>query len=82
MFIRVLYLDSNPDFEMRFDLWEEVDSSSFFTSAIQHRALREGAALASNIGQTSLISGYTAQADNILCFLQVLDSMYLVKSRY
>lgn len=53
-----------------FDLWEEVSSSSFFTTAVQHRALREGAALASKIGQTAAVSVYHAQADNILCFLQ------------
>jgi glucoamylase len=53
-----------------FDLWEEISSSSFFTSAVQHRALREGIALANKIGQTSLVSGYTTQANNILCFLQ------------
>ncbi|KAF9220901.1 glycoside hydrolase family 15 protein [Gyrodon lividus] len=53
-----------------FDLWEEVDSSSFFTTAVQHRALRQGAALAKAIGQTSVVSGYTTQAQNTLCFLQ------------
>uniref|UniRef100_A0A8H7XMJ0 Glucoamylase n=1 Tax=Psilocybe cubensis TaxID=181762 RepID=A0A8H7XMJ0_PSICU len=53
-----------------FDLWEEVQSSSFFTSAVQHRSLRQGAALASAIGQTSVVSGYTTQANNILCFMQ------------
>ncbi|KAH0831981.1 glycoside hydrolase family 15 protein [Lanmaoa asiatica] len=53
-----------------FDLWEELDSSSFFTSAVQHRALRQGAALATAVGQTSSASQYTTQADNILCFLQ------------
>ncbi|KAF9242642.1 glycoside hydrolase family 15 protein [Melanogaster broomeanus] len=53
-----------------FDLWEEVDSSSFFTTAVQHRALRQGAALATTIGQTSVVSGYTTQAQNMLCFLQ------------
>ncbi|KAF8999290.1 glycoside hydrolase family 15 protein [Cyathus striatus] len=53
-----------------FDLWEEVSSSSFFTTAVQHRALREGAALATKIGQTSVASTYTAQAANVLCFLQ------------
>ncbi|KAF9483498.1 glycoside hydrolase family 15 protein [Pholiota conissans] len=53
-----------------FDLWEEVDSSSFFTTAVQHRALREGSALATKIGQTSVVSDYNTQADNILCFLQ------------
>nr|GAT49309.1 glycoside hydrolase family 15 protein [Mycena chlorophos] len=54
-----------------FDLWEEVDSSSYFTSAVQHRALREGATLATTLGQASSIaSGYTTQANNILCFMQ------------
>jgi Lhr-like helicase len=59
-----------------FDLWEELDSSSFFTSAVQHRALRQGSALASATGQTSVVSGYNAQADNILCFLQVRKTTF------
>ena len=54
-----------------FDLWEEVNSSSFFTTAVQQRALRTGAAFASKLGQTSVVSAYTTQADNVLCFLQV-----------
>lgn len=54
-----------------YDLWEEVSSSSFFTTAVQHRALRTGAALASKLGQTSVVSSYSTQADNVLCFLQV-----------
>jgi len=53
-----------------FDLWEEVDSSSFFTTAVQHRALRAGAAFASTLGQISAVSAYQTQADNVLCFLQ------------
>ncbi|KAF8195461.1 glucoamylase [Pholiota molesta] len=53
-----------------FDLWEEVSSSSFFTTAVQHRSLREGAAFATQLGQTSVVSGYTTQAANVLCFLQ------------
>ncbi|GLB38611.1 putative starch binding domain containing protein [Lyophyllum shimeji] len=53
-----------------FDLWEEVDSASFFTSAVQHRALRQGVALAQSIGQTGPVSLWSSQADNILCFLQ------------
>ncbi|THH26533.1 hypothetical protein EUX98_g7660 [Antrodiella citrinella] len=36
-----------------FDLWEEIQSSSFFTTAVQHRALREGATLAAALGQTA-----------------------------
>ncbi|KAL9098350.1 MAG: hypothetical protein Q9163_005980 [Psora crenata] len=51
-----------------FDLWEEVNGSSFFTTAVQHRALVEGNTLAAQIGQqcTSCVS----QAPQILCFLQ------------
>ncbi|KAJ7451688.1 glucoamylase [Mycena latifolia] len=52
------------------NLWEEVSSSSFFTTAVQHRSLREGAALATTLGQTSVVSNYNTQAANILCFLQ------------
>jgi hypothetical protein len=52
-------------------LWEEINSSSFFTTAVQHKALREGAALAQKLGQTDVISGYNAQAANLLCFQQV-----------
>ncbi|KAJ7079775.1 glucoamylase G2 [Mycena belliarum] len=53
-----------------FDLWEEISSSSFFTTAAQHRSLREGAALATALGQTSVVSAYETQAANALCFLQ------------
>ncbi|KAK0202033.1 glucoamylase [Desarmillaria ectypa] len=53
-----------------FDLWEEVSSSSFFTTAVQHRSLREGATLATALGDTTLATQYSIQADNILCFLQ------------
>lgn len=55
----------------RYDLWEEINSSSFFTTAVQHRALREGATLANKIGETSVVSNYDSQADSLLCFLQV-----------
>ena len=64
------YVASNWN-QTTFDLWEEVNSSSFFTTAVQHRALREGSALATAIGQTSVVSNYNAQAANVLCFLQV-----------
>ncbi|KAL0956261.1 hypothetical protein HGRIS_002415 [Hohenbuehelia grisea] len=53
-----------------FDLWEEISSSSFFTTAVQHRSLREGAALATSLGQSAAAAEYTTQADNALCFLQ------------
>jgi hypothetical protein len=64
------YVSSNWN-QSTFDLWEEIDSSSFFTTAVQHRALREGSALATAIGETSVVSGYTAQASNLFCFQQV-----------
>ncbi|KAG6808583.1 hypothetical protein H0H92_003644 [Tricholoma furcatifolium] len=53
-----------------YDLWEEINSSSFFTTAVQHKALRLGATLANAIGQTSVVSTYTTQAADLLCFLQ------------
>ena len=68
---------SAPSFTLRlltyssFDLWEEINSSSFFTTAVQHRALREGVALAQKLGQTDVISEYNDQAANLLCFQQV-----------
>lgn len=55
----------------RFDLWEEIDSSSFFTTAVQLRALHEGSALAASIGQITSVRTYDTQATNLLCFLQV-----------
>ena len=55
----------------RFDLWEEVDSSSFFTTAVQHRSLREGIIFANLISETSDVSNWATQADSLLCFLQV-----------
>lgn len=51
-----------------FDLWEEIDSSSFWTTAAQFRALIEGQALASEIGQSC--SNCQSQAPQVLCFLQ------------
>ncbi|KAL9131780.1 MAG: hypothetical protein Q9217_000385 [Psora testacea] len=51
-----------------FDLWEEVNGSSFFTTVVQHRALVEGNALAAQIGQTC--PSCASQAPQILCFLQ------------
>ncbi|KAJ7643801.1 glucoamylase [Roridomyces roridus] len=63
------YVASNWN-QSTFDLWEEINSSSFFTTAVQHRALREGAILATTLGQTSVVSNYQTQAANLLCFLQ------------
>lgn len=51
-----------------FDLWEEVEGSSFFTLAVQHRALVEGQAFAEQIGM--LCAACRIQAPEVLCFLQ------------
>lgn len=53
-----------------YDLWEEVYALSFFTSAVQHRALREGSILAMTPGHSDLSNSYSLQADRLLCFLQ------------
>ncbi|PVH94434.1 carbohydrate-binding module family 20 protein [Periconia macrospinosa] len=54
--------------ETGFDLWEEVSGSSFFATAVQHRALVEGVALGKQLGKD--VSAYESQAPNILCLLQ------------
>ncbi|PHH65141.1 hypothetical protein CDD81_3272 [Ophiocordyceps australis] len=54
--------------ETGFDLWEEVNGSSFFTTLSQYRALVEGSQLAATLGQTS--QSYQGIAPQILCFLQ------------
>ena len=54
--------------ETGFDLWEEITGSSFWTTAVQHRALVEGASFASSIGKTC--SSCEAEAPFLLCFLQ------------
>ncbi|CAI0652044.1 unnamed protein product [Colletotrichum noveboracense] len=50
-----------------FDLWEEVQGSSFFTVASQHRALVEGSALAKSLGLSC--NSCDAIAPQVLCFL-------------
>ncbi|KAI1427903.1 family 15 glycosyl hydrolase [Xylaria sp. FL1777] len=55
-----------------FDLWEEVNGSSFFTVAAQHRALIEGSALAKALG--SSCNACDAIAPQVLCFLQTFWS--------
>lgn len=51
-----------------FDLWEEVNSSSFFTTAVQYRSLIEGSAFAAKIGKSC--PHCDSQAPQVLCFLQ------------
>ena len=50
-----------------FDLWEEVQGSSFFTIQSQHRSLVEGSLLANRLGVKC--TGCD-QAPQVLCFLQ------------
>ncbi|KAF2713412.1 carbohydrate-binding module family 20 protein [Pleomassaria siparia CBS 279.74] len=62
-----------------FDLWEEVNGSSFFTTAAQHRALVEGSSFAASIGQTC--SNCDSQAPQIRCFLQQYwNGQYIVSN--
>ncbi|EAU86023.1 glucoamylase [Coprinopsis cinerea okayama7 len=51
-----------------FDLWEEVSGRSFFTSAVQLRALKEGVTLANRLQQNS--APYAEQVERVHCFLQ------------
>lgn len=50
------------------DLWEEINGSSFFTIAAQHRALAEGSKFASQVGSSCPYCD--SQAPQVLCFLQ------------
>ncbi|KAK0119451.1 hypothetical protein ONS95_010900 [Cadophora gregata] len=61
-----------------FDLWEEVQGSSFFTVQNQHRALAEGAQLAKSLRVTC--TGCD-QAPEVLCFLQSFwNGKYIVSN--
>ncbi|KAL2830841.1 putative glycosyl hydrolase, family 15 [Aspergillus cavernicola] len=51
-----------------YDLWEEVNSMSFFTVANQHRALVEGSTFASKVGASC--TWCDSQAPQILCYMQ------------
>lgn len=51
-----------------FDLWEEVNSTSFFTIASQHKALVEGKNFASALGQNC--EACAVIAPQLLCHLQ------------
>lgn len=63
------YTSSNWN-KTTYDVWEEVLSSSYWTSTVQHRALRQGIALGTAIGDTSSSDSYTNQAESLLCFMQ------------
>ncbi|KFY18752.1 hypothetical protein V493_08370 [Pseudogymnoascus sp. VKM F-4281 (FW-2241)] len=51
-----------------FDLWEEVEASSFFTTAVQHKSLVQGEAFAAALGESC--ENCVSQAPQILCYLQ------------
>lgn len=51
-----------------FDLWEEINGSSFFTLSASHRALVEGDALAKKLGKTC--QDCAVNAPRVLCFMQ------------
>lgn len=51
-----------------FDLWEEVNGSSIFTTAMQYRALVEGSALAQKLNESC--ENCDSQSPQVLCFLQ------------
>ncbi|KAH6873910.1 putative glucoamylase GMY2 [Thelonectria olida] len=51
-----------------YDLWEEINGSSFFTLSASHRALVEGAALAETLRKPC--TDCAISAPRILCFMQ------------
>ncbi|KAF2755745.1 Glucoamylase [Pseudovirgaria hyperparasitica] len=55
-----------------FDLWEEVQGTSFFTIIAQHRALIEGSAVAKQLGLTC--ANCDSQAPQVRCLIQKLWS--------
>lgn len=58
----IAYRTNNPD------LWEEVEGSSFFTTAAQYRALVEGSTIAERLGHSC--PDCESQAPQVLCMLQ------------
>lgn len=67
MVLRSIRANDGPRNQTTFDLWEEVQGSSFFTTQNQYRSLIEGSALATTLGVTC--TGCD-QAPQVLCFLQ------------
>ncbi|KAK0454590.1 glucoamylase [Armillaria borealis] len=63
------YVSSNWN-KTTYDIWGEVLSSSYWTSTVQHRALRQGVALDATIRDTSVSESYTNHAESLLCFMQ------------
>ncbi|KAL7267590.1 glycoside hydrolase 15 protein [Rhizina undulata] len=63
-----------------YDLWEEQSGFHFFTYMVQHRALIEGAALATTLGDTSSATTYTSTAAAIKTLL--LDEFWSSSDGY
>lgn len=62
-----------------FDLWEEVNGTSFFTTAVQHKALVEGQTFAEALGHTC---DGCAVAPELLCHLQEYWNGTAIVSNY
>lgn len=62
------------------DLWEEVRGSSFFTTAIQFRALTEGNALAQQLNHGC--AHCVSQAPSVSCFMQTYWSGSYIVSNF
>ncbi|KAK0212473.1 glycoside hydrolase family 15 protein [Desarmillaria ectypa] len=63
------YVSSNWN-KTTYDIWGEVLSSSYWTSTVQHRALRQGVVLGVTVGDMSVSELYTNHAESLLCFMQ------------
>ncbi|EEQ33548.1 glycoside hydrolase 15 protein [Microsporum canis] len=63
-----------------FDLWEEVNGPSFFTTIVQHRALVEGGNMARALDETC--PHCESQAPQVLCYLQSYWTGTAVRSNY
>ncbi|KAK0486190.1 glycoside hydrolase family 15 protein [Armillaria novae-zelandiae] len=68
------YTSSNWN-KTTYDIWGEVLSSSYWTSTVQHRALRQGIALGTAIGDTSISDSYTNQAESLLSYWNTNEYM-------
>jgi glucoamylase len=62
---RDLEFVSNHWQESSFDIWEEVKGDHFYTRLLQRRALKEGAELASTLGDVGASLWYSQQAQRI-----------------
>ncbi|KAA1097779.1 Glucoamylase, intracellular sporulation-specific [Puccinia graminis f. sp. tritici] len=70
---------SNSWKERSFDLWEEVNGHHFFTFAVIHRALKDGASFATKMEDHGAAAWYQKQADLIAV---QLDSFWDTQARY